>query len=83
MKGFLKRYMRNYGAVFGLIIISIVSILAIAAPLIYEESPWMMVDMPLIPPVTDPAYPFGTDMLGRDVAAGVVCRTISEKGAAE
>ncbi|NLY26945.1 MAG: ABC transporter permease [Alcaligenaceae bacterium] len=72
MKGFLKRYMRNYGAVFGLIIISIVSILAIAAPLIYEESPWMMVDMPLIPPFTDPAYPFGTDMLGRDITAGLV-----------
>ena len=72
MKGFLKRYMRKYGAVFGLIIISIVSILAIAAPLIYEESPWMMVDMPLIPPFTDPAYPFGTDMLGRDITAGLV-----------
>lgn len=72
MKGFLKRYVHNYGAVFGLIIISFVTFLAIAAPFLYSESPWAMVDMPLIPPFTDPAYPFGTDMLGRDITAGLV-----------
>lgn len=72
MKGFIKRYARNYGAVFGLAIIVVVSLMAIAAPLLYEDSPWAMVDMPLIPPFTDAAYPFGTDMLGRDITAGLV-----------
>ncbi|AZY49504.1 ABC transporter permease [Bordetella avium] len=72
MKGFIKRYMRNYGAVAGLIIVAIVVFLALAAPLLYEESPWMMVAAPLIPPFTDAAYPFGTDMLGRDITAGLV-----------
>src|SRR3546814_6487301 len=31
----------------------------------------MMVTDPLIPPFTNPAYPFGTDMLGRDITAGL------------
>src|SRR3546814_14552199 len=45
---------------------------ALAAPLLYPESPWMMVAEPLIKPFADPAYPFGTDMLGRDITAGLV-----------
>ncbi|MDQ8030701.1 ABC transporter permease [Bordetella genomosp. 1] len=72
MKGFMKRYMRNYGAVAGLVIVLAVIAMAIAAPLLYEESPWMMVASPLIAPFTDPAYPLGTDMLGRDITAGLV-----------
>lgn len=72
MKKFAKRYARNYGAVFGLCIILVVTALAVAAPYLYENSPWMMVDSPLIPPFTDTAYPFGTDMLGRDITAGLI-----------
>ncbi|NYT38113.1 ABC transporter permease [Allopusillimonas soli] len=72
MKHFARRYMRNYGAVFGLIVIIIVSLLALLAPFLYEMSPWSMVAVPLIPPFTDPSYPFGTDMLGRDITAGLV-----------
>ncbi|ANY15710.1 ABC transporter permease [Bordetella pseudohinzii] len=72
MKGFIKRYMRNYGAVAGLLIVAAVVLVALAAPLLYEDSPWMMVATPLIPPFSDPAYPFGTDMLGRDITAGLV-----------
>ena len=52
MKSFAQRYMRNYGAVAGLIIMLIVVVVALAAPLLYEESPWMMVADPLIPPFT-------------------------------
>ena len=72
MKAFIRRYSRNYGAVFGLVVILLVAALAIAAPFIYGNSPWMMVAAPLIEPFTDPAYPFGTDMLGRDITAGLV-----------
>ena len=72
MKSFVQRYMRNYGAVAGLAIMLIVVVVALAAPLLYEESPWMMVADPLIPPFTNPDYPFGTDMLGRDITAGLV-----------
>ena len=48
MKSFAQRYMRNYGAVAGLIIMLIVVVVALAAPLLYEESPWMMVADPLL-----------------------------------
>lgn len=72
MNTFFKRYARNRGAVFGLAIITVVCILAIAAPYLYEQSPWMMVATPLIPPFSDAAYPLGTDMLGRDITAGLV-----------
>src|SRR3546814_6207363 len=72
MKPFLKRYMRNYGAVAGLAVMLVVVAIALAAPLLYPESPWMMVADPLIKPFADPAYPFGTDMLGRDITAGLV-----------
>src|SRR5699024_3921407 len=65
-------YARNYGAIFGLIVIIAVACIAIAAPYLYQESPWNMVAAPLIPPFTDSAYPFGTDMLGRDITAGLV-----------
>ena len=72
MKSFARRYLRNYGAVAGLVIMLIVVAVALAAPLLYEESPWMMVADPLIPPFTNAEYPFGTDMLGRDITAGLV-----------
>lgn len=71
MKGFIKRYSRNYGAVAGLAILLLVVLLAVAAPYLYDQSPWMMVADPLIPPFSNPAYPFGTDMLGRDITAGL------------
>ena len=72
MKSFARRYMRNHGAVAGLVIVLLVVAVALAAPLLYEESPWMMVADPLIPPFTNADYPFGTDMLGRDITAGLV-----------
>lgn len=72
MKNFLKRYARNYGAVVGLVILFIVTILALFAPILYDYSPWKMVGVPLIPPFTDFTYPLGTDMLGRDIMAGIV-----------
>ncbi|MFA7437838.1 ABC transporter permease [Castellaniella sp.] len=71
MSGFLWRFARNYGALAGTIILLLVVVLALVAPILYPGSPWMMVADPLIPPFTDPDYPFGTDMLGRDIAAGL------------
>ncbi|PZX24097.1 putative ABC-type peptide transport system, periplasmic component [Cupriavidus phytorum] len=72
MKAFLQRYCRNYGAVIGLLVLLGVLALAVLAPVFYEESPWLMVAEPLVHPFTDPALPFGTDMLGRDITAGML-----------
>jgi peptide/nickel transport system permease protein len=72
MKNFIQRYTRNYGAVFGVIVMIVVIMIALAAPYLYENSPWTMVADPLIHPFADSMYPFGTDMLGRDITAGLV-----------
>ncbi|WP_459618089.1 ABC transporter permease [Bordetella sp. 2513F-2] len=72
MKRFMQRYLRNYGAVAGLLVMLAVVAMAVLAPVLYQDSPWIMVADPLIPPFSDAAYPFGTDMLGRDITAGLV-----------
>lgn len=45
--------------------------LAVFAPWVYPVDPWAMVGRPNLPPFSE-NHLFGTDMLGRDVAAGVV-----------
>ncbi|MFC5522732.1 ABC transporter permease [Polaromonas jejuensis] len=72
MKSFLRRFARNYGALFGVLIFLVVVFLAATASVFYEESPWNMVAAPLVAPFTDAALPFGTDMLGRDLTAGML-----------
>lgn len=72
MKAFARRYARNYGAVIGLLVLLAVVAVALLAPVLYEESPWLMVGEPLVRPFADAAYPFGTDMLGRDITAGML-----------
>ncbi|WP_020202433.1 MULTISPECIES: ABC transporter permease [Cupriavidus] len=72
MKAFARRYARNYGAVIGLLVLLAVVAVALLAPVLYEDSPWLMVGEPLVHPFADAAYPFGTDMLGRDITAGML-----------
>lgn len=68
---FFQRYAKNYGALIGLGILTVVAIVALAAPLLFPVSPWQSVGDPLLAPSEDPAFPLGTDMLGRDIAAGL------------
>ncbi len=72
MKSFIKHFLRNYGAVIGLVLFLIVAVVAIAAPLLYSQSPWMMVGRPMLLPMAHEKFLMGTDMLGRDVMAGLV-----------
>ena len=72
MKGFFTRFARNKGALLGLLIVAMVLVLAAASGFIYPESPWNSVAQPMLNPGEDSAYPLGTDMLGRDIAAGLV-----------
>jgi len=67
---FLKRYAENRGAVAGLVILAVVVAVALAAPLLMPGDPMATRGRPLLPPGGD--FPFGTDMLGRDVLAGIV-----------
>ena len=54
----------------GLVILLLVAVIALAAPLIYPSSPFAMVGRPFQEPLGE--YLFGTDMLGRDLTAGVI-----------
>ena len=69
---FLKRFCRNRGAVFGLVILLAVIAFAILAPSLYPQSPWRMVGRPFMAPFVLDRFPLGTDTLGRDIAAGLV-----------
>ena len=71
MKDFWKRFRYNRGAVIGLVILALVIVTAIAAPFLFPQSPWKMVQRPFLPPFTDDALWLGTDALGRDVLSGL------------
>ena len=71
MRDFWARFSRNRGAVIGLVILACVVVLAIAGPFLYPRSPWAMVQRPFLAPFATPGFPFGTDTLGRDIAAGL------------
>ncbi|GAB7544085.1 ABC transporter permease [Cupriavidus sp. 8B] len=68
---FLKRFVANRGAAVGLALLLLVILTGILASTLYADPPWMMVAEPLLGPFVDGAYPLGTDMLGRDIAAGL------------
>ncbi|MFT4089538.1 MAG: ABC transporter permease [Asticcacaulis sp.] len=67
-----RNLLRKPGAAIGLGILISLSLIALFAPLLYPGDPMSSVAQPLLPPGADPAYPLGTDSLGRDVAAAVV-----------
>lgn len=71
MRDFWQRFARNRGAVLGLVLLVLVIALAVAAPLLYPQSPWRMVQRPFLPPLAADGLLLGTDTLGRDVAAGL------------
>lgn len=56
---------------FGLAVLTIVIVSAAVAPLIYPDDPMGMVAVPLVPPLTEPGLPLGSDQMGRDLAAGL------------
>jgi peptide/nickel transport system permease protein len=70
--GFARRFRRNKGAVIGLVVLTLISLVALLAPLLVAHSPWDMVQQPFLAPLTAPGLPLGSDALGRDVAAGLV-----------
>ena len=65
----VRRFLRSRSAMLGLAILAVVIVVAAAAPVAFPGSPFRRVDQPFLPPFG--AYLFGTDVLGRDVAAGI------------
>ena len=69
---FFARFAQNRGALVGLIILSLIILMAITAPLFFPESPWRMVKRPFLTPLEVDGFPMGTDTMGRNVAAGLM-----------
>ena len=68
-KTFWGRFVRNRPAVFGLGFLAFVVVVSLAAPLLFPGDPFRIVGKTFLPPFAD--YLFGTDSLGRDIAAGI------------
>lgn len=69
MTRFARRFARSRAGLVGVVIFATVVTVAAAAPILFPGSPFRQVDRPFAPPFG--AHLFGTDVLGRDVAAGV------------
>ena len=70
-KRLLARVFGHGGAAVGAVFLCLVILIAAAVPFIVTRSPWALVGKPLIPPFSD-GFLLGTDMIGRDVAIGMV-----------
>lgn len=70
MTVFLRAYVRNKGAVFGIAVLILVVAIAAVAGLVFPFSPWDMRGAPFAPPGEE-SFLLGSDSLGRDVAAGI------------
>lgn len=56
----------------GLILLLAEIVLAFAASWLYPNDPFEFVGLAFTPPFTDASFPLGTDLMGRDIAAGIV-----------
>lgn len=65
-----RRFARNRGAALGIVVLAGVAFLALGAPWLFPDDPWDIKTRPLLAPSAE--FPMGSDMLGRDVLAGVV-----------
>lgn len=72
MRAFAPRLMRSPEGMAGLILLILLAAMALCAPLVYPGDPMAIVGRPMLAPFSDPAFPLGTDRLGRDVAAGLM-----------
>ena len=68
----LRSLLRTPEGAIGLGLIAVLALVALLAPVLSPGDPLRIAGRALTAPFTDPAFPFGTDRLGRDVLAGVV-----------
>jgi len=68
---FVRGFFRRWTTPLGLAILLGVIAMAASAPYAFPEDPFAMVTRPLLWPGESRAYPLGSDMLGRDISAGI------------
>lgn len=70
MNATARRFFRNRTAAAATVVIALIAIVAIVGPALYPHDPFEMMATPFEPPFG--TYFLGTDVLGRDVAAGLI-----------
>lgn len=70
MIDFLRSFLRSPSGVVGAVMLLLLVLIAVFAEVLYPGDPWRMAGRPNLPPFS-PGYLFGTDQLGRDIAAGI------------
>lgn len=70
--GFWRRFCRNKGAVFGLVVLALLALMGAFGPLLATNDPWDMVQSPFLRPGQEAGFLMGTDTMGRDIFSGVV-----------
>jgi peptide/nickel transport system permease protein len=68
---FWQNFRRNRAAVVGVGIVAAILLMAAAAPLLYPGDPADMAAPPFLWPLHDRQFPFGSDVLGRDLGAEI------------
>ncbi|BEP41620.1 ABC transporter permease [Variovorax sp. V15] len=69
---FWRRFSRNKGAVFGLIVLMLVALVTALGPFVAQNNPWDMVGTPFAAPMAEQGLLLGTDTTGRDILSGIV-----------
>ena len=67
---FIRAFLRNRGAILGLVLLLGVFAMGATAPIFFPFSPWDMRGVPFMAP-GEMGFLLGSDSLGRDVAAGI------------
>jgi peptide/nickel transport system permease protein len=68
----IRRFVRTPEGAIGLAILAALLLAGLLAPVISPGDPLRIAGRALLPPLTDPNFPLGTDRLGRDVLAGLL-----------
>ncbi len=67
MKPFWNRFRSNRAALSGLVVLTLIVLAALLADAIYPGNPLQIIAPPELWPLEDPAFPLGSDPLGRDL----------------
>jgi peptide/nickel transport system permease protein len=71
MTRFISRFLRRWTSPLGLVVFLLVLAMAVSAPYVFQEDPFNMVTRPMQWPGENASYLLGSDMLGRDLLAGI------------
>lgn len=67
----MARLLRHPSGLLGLVLIGLVIVMSVSAGFLFPNGPWTIAGTPRTWPGVDPAFPLGTDALGRDMLSAL------------